>query len=233
MVRCVLVLGRTLIQSYEVDGAEVSIGRDLGQDIRIDNDAISRRHAVMQLNNGVWTVQDLNTSNGTLLNGKRIDFAPLKPGDEIILGKHTLFFEPTDSQLARLERGRPAMGVSQRAGTLFLATDELESVMRRMGEERAAHLRLLSPASRERRYPLGAGETILGKAVDADVVLTGFFLSGAHAVIERDRQGFTLRATGTLRAVRVNGRRIRERRLENRDVITIGPNKLQFFDEVK
>lgn len=231
MIRCALVLGRSLVQVYELPGPEVTIGRDVGQHIRIDNDAVSRHHAILLHSGGAWTVQDLATSNGTQLNGRPVDFAPLKPGDAIQVGKHTVLFEPSREQLRLLEPARPVLGMTPRpASTVFMDPDDMASVMRRVEEERAAHLRLVAPGARERRWTLSKEETVLGSAVDADVVLTGWFIARHHAVIAHDRQGYRLTWAAGLRAVRVNGRTVHEARLKHHDEIRIGANRFQFFD---
>ena len=231
MIRCALVLGRSLLTTYELEEPEVSIGRDVGQHIRIENDAVSRQHAVLLHNAGTWTVQDLGTSNGTRLNGRAIDFAPLKPGDAIQVGKHTILFAPTEEQLRRLERGRPVLGITERpGGTVFMDSEDMDAVMRRVEEQRAAHLRLVASGGRERRWDLAKDETVLGSSVDADVVLTGWFMARQHAAITRDRQGYRIVALSILRSVRVNGRRVDEARLKNHDEIRIGSNRFQFFD---
>ena len=234
MIRCALVLGRSLVQLYELDVPEVSIGRDIGQHIRIDNDAVSRRHALLLHSAGTWTVQDLGTSNGTRLNGKPVDFAPLKPGDAIQVGKHTIVFSPTEQQIQRLEQARRTLGVSDRpaAGTLFMESGDIDSVMRGIEEQRSAHLRLVAAGSADKRYPLSRDPIILGRAIDADVVLRGFLVSRQHATITNDSQGYRLSALSGMRAVRVNGRRVWDHRLRNHDEIRIGPNRFRFFDEV-
>lgn len=231
MIRCALVLGRSLVQVFELQEPEVTIGRDVGQHIRIDNDAVSRHHALLLYSGGAWTVQDLATSNGTQLNGRPVDFAPLKPGDSIQIGKHTLLFEPSKEQLRLLEPARPVLGVTPRpASTVFMDPGDMANVMRRVEEERAAHLRLVDPSAREKRWNLSKEETVLGSAVDADVTLTGWFIARQHAVISHDRQGYRITWVGGLRTVRVNGRVARDTRLKHHDEIRIGGNRFQFFD---
>jgi len=232
MIRCALVLGRSLLHVYECREPEVTIGRDTDQQIRIDNDAVSRHHAILLHSAGSWTIQDLATSNGTQLNGRPVDFAPVKPGDAIQIGKHTLLFEPSKDQLRLLEPARPVLGQGQRpASTVFMDPDDMAAVIRRVEDERAAHLRLVAPAGgREKRWALSKEETVLGSAVDADVVLTGWFVARQHAVIAHDRQGYRLTWVAGLRAVKVNGRPVRDTRLKHRDEIRIGGSRFQFFD---
>jgi pSer/pThr/pTyr-binding forkhead associated (FHA) protein len=55
---------------------------------------VSRQHAEIRPRGGSWVLNDLGSTNGSILNGRRIDHAEvLKPGDEIKLGTAVLAFE--------------------------------------------------------------------------------------------------------------------------------------------
>jgi len=76
---------------------EISIGRDIDNDLSIDDEAVSSQHARIKYENGNWLLEDLNSTNGTFLNDMRI-YTPtvLVHGDEIILGNRSLVVEITD-----------------------------------------------------------------------------------------------------------------------------------------
>jgi hypothetical protein len=79
-----MVVGRT--------GAVIGRSRDC--DIVLGDGNVSRRHAEISPANGGWTVTDLNSTNGVLVNGRRISgAAPLQAGDRIELGTTELRFE--------------------------------------------------------------------------------------------------------------------------------------------
>lgn len=61
----------------------VTIGRSSQSDISINDEHMSRRHAEVSLKNGVLRIIDLNSSNGTRVNGVKITDQVLKPGDKI------------------------------------------------------------------------------------------------------------------------------------------------------
>ena len=90
-----LVAERTPIKAYEVKTLGVNIGRGDDMDIVIDNVSVSRRQARIQMMpTGEWVVEDLNSANGTFLNGQRLTAPrPLARGDEISFGKFSLFFD--------------------------------------------------------------------------------------------------------------------------------------------
>jgi len=71
-----------------------AIGRDAGNDVVINDDAASARHAVVELNDGTWWVSDQGSTNGTLLNGGRIARPErLRDGDVIDIGRVGMRFE--------------------------------------------------------------------------------------------------------------------------------------------
>lgn len=64
------------------------LGRDLECDVLLGgDDAISRRHAEIAVRAGICLVRDLDSCNGTLLNGRLVDRARVKRGDILVLGE--------------------------------------------------------------------------------------------------------------------------------------------------
>src|SRR6056297_885551 len=74
------------------DMPEVTIGRNPGNIIRINNPSVSRRHTKFVYGNGVCTLYDLNSSNGTYVNGMRIQSQVLEDGDLVRVGEFPLEF---------------------------------------------------------------------------------------------------------------------------------------------
>ena len=71
------------------------IGRSMGADVRFDDATVSRRHAlVVSQADGVRVLDD-RSLNGVYVNGRRVEWSPLRDGDEITVGRHSLFFVDT------------------------------------------------------------------------------------------------------------------------------------------
>jgi signal transduction histidine kinase len=84
-------------QTTELDltAASYSIGRSAENEIVLEGGRVSRRHAILQRAGDGWTIVDLESHNGTFVNGLRIQEPEgLKPGDEISVGPHVLVFGP-------------------------------------------------------------------------------------------------------------------------------------------
>ena len=90
MMKIELKFKNKVIKKIETEKPEITIGRSLSTDIQIDNLAVSKRHARIKKHKNQYIVEDLNSTNGTFLNDKKIDNAILKHSDIIDIGKHSL-----------------------------------------------------------------------------------------------------------------------------------------------
>lgn len=77
---------------YELAGEETLIGRNPSTHITLLDEGISREHAIILFDAAErrYEIEDLESTNGTKVNGRRVRSATLAPGDEIQIG-HTVF----------------------------------------------------------------------------------------------------------------------------------------------
>lgn len=74
--------------------AITTLGRDVNNAVVVDDEFVSAEHAVLTFRGRTWYVEDLNSTNGTFVNGSPVDgVAPLGYGDEIQLGQVRLRLE--------------------------------------------------------------------------------------------------------------------------------------------
>lgn len=78
---------------FPLAGSRVRIGRELGCDLLLDDASVSRHHAELVREGDGWTIRDLHSTNGVLVNGEPVDTARLRPGDRLRLGVFRLVFE--------------------------------------------------------------------------------------------------------------------------------------------
>ncbi len=68
------------------------IGRSSASDFVVDDPNVSRRHVEIRPDGDTWTLRDLGSTNGTELNGRRVERARLEDGDEITVGTTRITF---------------------------------------------------------------------------------------------------------------------------------------------
>lgn len=90
------------------DTVEVTVGRSRSQDIAVKDAEVSREHAVFRKQGDRYTVEDLGTGLGTLVNGERIKSHDLQAGDVIQIGTFEIRFGQTDQRIRAGSRARYA-----------------------------------------------------------------------------------------------------------------------------
>ncbi len=99
--RLVMHSGPLAGKTLPLEKEEVFIGRDLSNDIVINDPEVSRRHARLFLQGNNYVIEDLGSTNGTYVNGQRL-MGPyvLRPGEVIVFGEHiTALYEGTQPDL--------------------------------------------------------------------------------------------------------------------------------------
>lgn len=86
----VIINGLDLGRKYELDQASMLIGRSSKTDIQIDEDSISRNHAMLLNDGNNYVVRDLGSTNGTYVNDHQVAEHYLRDGDQIRVGR-TIF----------------------------------------------------------------------------------------------------------------------------------------------
>lgn len=106
---------------YELLKDMVNLGRAEENDIVLTGKGVSRRHAMLKRNDNTWSIHDLQSSCGTIVNGQEIQNHTLQYGDEIQLGRTRLFFVEEASKVkADLVKSSGKMIVKEQVKTLFM-----------------------------------------------------------------------------------------------------------------
>jgi DNA-directed RNA polymerase subunit RPC12/RpoP len=80
------------IETFALPSGWTRIGRCTTADICLDDPSVSRRHAIVNNKEGRGPrVLDDRSFNGVLVNGRKVDVAELEPGDELTIGRHSLY----------------------------------------------------------------------------------------------------------------------------------------------
>ena len=80
-------------KTLDLGYGSVTIGRSADNDVHISDTTVSSHHAKIFTYLDASYIEDLQSSNGTFINGKRIEKHTLKPGDVVKLGHHVLEVE--------------------------------------------------------------------------------------------------------------------------------------------
>ncbi len=75
---------------YPLKAGDNRIGRRADNDVVLDEPSVSKTHAVIVVDQKAVRIVDQQSTNGTLVNGSRVDEAELKIGDEVLLGEFRL-----------------------------------------------------------------------------------------------------------------------------------------------
>ena len=79
---------------FPFEQTRIVLGRGPAADVRIPHRSVSEFHATVQLHGDAWQLADAGSTNGTKLNGRRVEEpTPLEPGDRIEVGTTELRFE--------------------------------------------------------------------------------------------------------------------------------------------
>lgn len=101
----VVLAGDRMGEMFELDQVYTTVGRGLTATIRINDEGISRTHAAVTVDKGVYYLSDAGSTNGTFANGERVERYPLREGDKIQLGAASVlrftFHEDNDDDLQR------------------------------------------------------------------------------------------------------------------------------------
>ena len=101
MIRYTVYFNGEQVKSYDLEEPVIFIGRLPENHIPIFNMGISRRHVKIELDAfGAYTLTDLNSLNGTLVNGKKVKKTTLVNGDKITIGKYTIVYEDLRGEAA-------------------------------------------------------------------------------------------------------------------------------------
>ncbi len=98
--RLIAIYGPLNCRTFYLEEPVVSIGRLESNDIRLEDPFVSRHHCVIRNEGEQYLIEDLNSANGTFVNGERVDTGSLKEGSLIEIGGSQFIFRlqnPEDS----------------------------------------------------------------------------------------------------------------------------------------
>lgn len=233
MAKLLLKFKDSVLKEIPIDKSIITIGRKPTNDIPIDNIAVSGFHAKIFKEGDRFFIEDLNSLNGTFVNGKRVSKSVLNEGDNIVIGKHTLSFvsevddESETKIFTRRHLGDETVFIDTKAQKEILSKTEELRVSAQKGEVVGGVVVIKGSAER-REYKLTDRVTTIGKAHDAGIRLKGLFTPKIAAIINRRREGYVISPSS--KKLKINGKQLKERyELKDGDIIEIKGIKMQFY----
>lgn len=207
-------------QTLELSNATVSLGRAAINDVILQDARVSRSHARIECEAGRYVIVDLDSANGTRVNGLPVQRATLAPGDLVTIGSNTLRYQEMAS-----ERSFDATIIESDADLeLTLAGATIEMTLNDTSVPRLA----ITAPDRTWELPLVGDLFTIGRGSGNDVVLDHPKVSRSHARIERRGDSFVLRDLESTNGSWRNGDRVTELLLREGDTVRIGESRLIF-----
>ncbi len=89
---------------YKIDSIPITVGREEGNSIQLNDERISRFHVKIQLDHNDLVLTDLESTNGTKVNGEEVQLRILRHGDVINLGRSTLVYGSREEINQRMDQ---------------------------------------------------------------------------------------------------------------------------------
>jgi predicted component of type VI protein secretion system len=221
-----------------------TIGRVADNTIVVDSAAVSGHHACVVRDGDRFIVEDLASTNGTFVNGKRVTRQPLRHGDVVRIGSHSIVFEEIEGE--ELQPAEEVERITSNPGdTVFLGGEKFKSLLTALKDtaEReakavaeavaprdAAVLRVLQGRADRAEYRLEARTCVVGSSESAQVRLRGWFKPKEALAIARNGGSYV--ATVLAGKTRINKQPSNGRhQLKDGDVLEVSGLTLEFREK--
>ena len=224
----VLTLNQSVLGDFSLNKERLLIGRKPENDIQVDNLAVSGQHAAIITILNDSFLEDLDSTNGTFVNGKLVKKHALKHGDVITIGKHELKYvndeattDDQDFEKTMIIRPGMASHAAAAAKAEAMAPPPQAGVSSQMadGEMPLGKIQVLSGPGAGKELELKTVLITLGRPGVQVAVITrrpqGYFIThveGKHPLVNGDTIGAQAHA------------------LRDHDVVELAGVKMEFFD---
>jgi len=183
----------------------LNLGRSQSNDVILDDRQVSGQHARLTWGREGWLVEDVGSTNGTLLNGQRLPphaAAPLRPGDSVQIGSFVFFvrFLQADESPPPALEGKFRISSTLQPGLVVYVRGQVQ------------------------KFPLDKDVIALGRSSDNDMRIADSQVSGHHARLERQGATYRIVDLGSTNGLTHQGRKVPQHTFADGDVLTIGKN---------
>ena len=248
MAKLYLKFEQAVLKEFDLkDGSSITIGRLPDNGVHIDNLAVSGHHARIVWEADHFVLEDNNSLNGTFVNNRRISRVPLKHGDNVLVGKHTISYWDEARKGAadpKQEITQAPAPVASMEATVVLDTRKAKEMIAQQShgstaapgaaaavpaKERIGMLAVMDGKTDQGQYILIGKLTVIGKSDMASIKLKGWFAPKVAAVINKRDSKYFIAASEKDVKVKVNNQEISgPKELNEGDMIEVASVKLTF-----
>ncbi len=204
-----IVFKNSSFSTINIDQARISIGREPGNHVVLNDNTVSGYHAEIHFINNELSLIDLGSTNGTLCNGKKI----LKK-TKISLWD-TISFGQVEAEIVDQNQRRPTV-ITKAVGKNTMAASK-------------AHLLGLPGKMNGQKYELSKNEMTIGRNPSNDICIEDPLVSGQHARLTKSGSGWTLTDQNSTNGTFVNGKKISEQQIFSGDTIKFDQVEFSFI----
>ena len=213
----------TVIREVPLHETELTIGRKADNHLPIEDPSVSGRHAKIVKIQSVFFVEDLHSTNGTLVNNKPIDRHQLQDTDVIMIGNHRLLFQ----DVVRPDLIPAWSSAGEADETMVLKDQKRRDIPSRTST--VATLKIVAGRTDRQEYPLSHQLTVIGSDDGAAVKLHGWFAPKVAAMIGRRGDGYYISPVKDGKKVMVNDRVVNtQAELTDGDRVEVAGVKMYF-----
>jgi len=208
-------------RTLDLSKDQFTIGRKSDNDLVIEDQSVSGHHAKIVKVQAVYFIEDLRSTNGTMVNGKPIERQQLRDADGISIGQHRLIFQ--DASVTAMAPAAPAADLDQ---TMVLSGKGASTPQ----PTATASLLVTTGKTDRLEYQLTKPVSLIGSQDGAAIQLAGWFAPKAAAQITSRGGAYFIGPMPGAKPVVVNGATVTgQQQLKNGDEIAVAGVEMTFY----
>ncbi|MFQ6026212.1 MAG: FHA domain-containing protein [Dehalococcoidia bacterium] len=204
-----------------------TIGRGSDNVIVIEDATVSRQHARISYQDGQFFIEDVGSMSGTLVEGGATTRSVLSSGASLQMGETELVFMQSESP-ASSGTSVGATGTPRGAGGRSPSPGETVVLSPQSGI--LAWMAVTAGPQKGKTYQLKAGDNVIGRSPDNDLVIEDTSVSRQHAMIKVQDDQFLLMDLGSRGGTKVGGKLLESKRLGTGGIIGVGQTRLSLVE---
>lgn len=232
MNKIILTFKGRVVSETPFKGDAMTIGRGSGNDVEIDNPTISSSHARILREKDFFVIEDLGSTNGTYLNGKKITRSIINSTDDITIGKHHLKLAWKHGTGGHDPEGgnAPSATVVPSLDKTMMIDQKAQKQAPESGRQSIGGFAVMEGGVAKERIEMANRVTTIGKSADAIIRLKGLLAPKVGALVNRTDRGYVITAPDQKKPPVINGNPLdKPYTLKNGDIVEIGGLILRFY----